>query len=48
MDSDGWRDVDLKAMDGVTAMDGSLTVMDGAAASQWRWMAQRLLNGDGR
>jgi len=38
-------DGDLKAVDGLTVMDGSLTVMDGPARRQWtaRW----LVDGDG-
>ena len=39
MDSNGRRDGDLTAVDGLTAMDSSSTVMDSAA--------RRLLDGDG-
>ena len=37
MDGNGWRDRDLKAMDGLTAMnsDSDSTVMVGAAGCQW-------------
>ncbi len=45
MDSDEWSNGDLKAMDGLPVMDGSLTGMDSAAQRQW--MAQGLLDGDG-
>jgi hypothetical protein len=45
MDSNGRCNGDLKAVDGLTAMDGSSTVRDGAARQQW--MARRLLGGDG-
>ena len=45
MDSNGQSDGDLKAVDGLTAMDGSSTVMDGAA--QWQWTARWLLDGNG-
>jgi hypothetical protein len=34
MDSNGRSDGNLKAVDGLTAMDGSSTVMDGAARRQ--------------
>ena len=44
MDSNGRSGGDLKAVDGLTAMDGSSTVMDGAAQRQW--MVRRLLDGD--
>jgi len=33
MDSDGRQNIELKAMNALTAMDGSSTVMDGAPAS---------------
>jgi hypothetical protein len=42
MDSEGRRD---GAVDGLTAIEGSSTVMDGAARRQWT--ARRLLDGDG-
>jgi hypothetical protein len=45
MDSNGRSDGDLKAVDVLTAMDGSSTVMDGAAQRQWT--ARRLFDGDG-
>jgi len=45
MDSNGRSNGDLKAVDGLTAMDGSSTVMDGVAQRQW--MARRLLDGNG-
>ncbi len=45
MDSNGQSNGDLKALDGLTAMNGSSTVMDGAA--RWQWMARRLLGGNG-
>jgi hypothetical protein len=45
MDSNGRSDDDLKAVDGLTAMDSFSTVMDGAARRQWT--ARRLLEGDG-
>ena len=32
MGINGWSDGDIKAVDGLTAMDGSLMVMDGATA----------------
>jgi hypothetical protein len=35
MDGNGRRDRDLKAMDGLTAIDIDSTVMDGAAGRQW-------------
>ena len=44
MDSNGRSDGNLKAVDGLTAMDGSSAVMDGAARRQW--MARRLDDGD--
>ena len=45
MDSNGRSNGNLKAVDGLTAMDGSSMVMDGA--TQRQWMARRLLDGDG-
>ena len=33
MDSDGWQNIELKAKDALTAMDGSSMVMDGVPAS---------------
>jgi hypothetical protein len=45
MDSNERSDGDLKAVDRLTAMDSSSTVMDGAARRQWT--ARRLLDGDG-
>ena len=41
----GRSDGNLKAVDGLTAMDGSSTVMDGAARRQWT--ARRLIDSDG-
>ena len=45
MGINGQSDGDLKAVVGLTAIDGSSTVMDGAAQRQW--MARRLVDGDG-
>jgi len=45
MGINGWSDVDLKAVEGLTAMDGSSTVMDGVARRQWT--ARRLVDGNG-
>ena len=45
VDINGWSDCNLKAVDRLTAMDSSLTVMDGAARRQWT--ARRLVDGDG-
>jgi hypothetical protein len=44
MGINGRSDGDLKAVDGLTAMDGSSTVMGGAARRQWT--ARRLVDGD--
>jgi len=44
MDSNGRSDSDFKAVDRLTAIDGSWTVMDGAARRQWT--VRRLLDGD--
>jgi len=46
MGSNGQSDGDLKAVDGLTAMNGSSTVMDGAA--RWQWTARRLFDGNVR
>jgi hypothetical protein len=45
MGINGRSDGNLKAVDGLTAMDSSSTVMDGAARRQWT--ARRLVDGDG-
>jgi len=45
MGINGQSDGDLKAVVGLTAIDGSSTVMDGTAQRQW--MARRLVDGDG-
>jgi len=45
MSINGWNNGNLKAVDGLTAIDGSLTVMDGAARR--KWTARRLVDGDG-
>ena len=45
MGINGRSDGNLKAVDGLTAMDGSSTVMDGVAQQQW--MARRLVDGNG-
>ncbi len=38
MGINGWSDGDLKAVDGLTAMDG---------AARWQWTTRRLVDGDG-
>ena len=43
MDGNGRRDRDLKAMDGLMAIDSESTVMDGVAGRQWT--AQGGVNG---
>ena len=45
MGINGRSNVDLKAVDGLPAMDGSSMVMDGAVRRQWT--AQRLIDSDG-
>jgi len=45
MDSSERSDGDLRAVNGLTAMYGSSTVMVGVARQQWT--ARRLLDGDG-
>ena len=45
MDRNGWSNGDLKAIDGLTVMDGSSTMIDGAARRQWT--VRRLLDGNG-